>query len=501
MFKKKIFNKIRSLSKIDKIFILVVVLGIIWELFAFYRFPRQSWVDGLLEAWYMTKGLIIYKDFTSQYFPLLYMIMIPFHKIFGFSQVPTMYLAPLWSFSIYIILCVTCVKWLKGWQRILPIIFFLIWDPTLSENHFFTTNFHALINLVIFILWWLEYQKPKKITAILLGLFMSFSFLSSQIVIFFIGAILISLVFRSLKERERKYWQSLILTTIFFSLPSLIVFVWLYKTGALPGFYYWNFTYYFTKIYPFSAYGKSLRDILFYLSIHSPFLLLIPVIIKDKNYLKPQLIFTFFILFSLPITFLFALFYPQRFNMTMPISALFLGLGMKLAGKQPKKRKLTFWVLGLVILINFVTIIYAFIPQYTSYFNRPKENQILDKVKEGDVFWKAEEWVKKNTPQDARLFVTVNALFYFVTDRLPSSSRAASNLPFVYRPIEVFKTELREKPPDYWVIDERNWQRYPNFNCQDVAEFLTKVLNCEPVVARFDYITIRKHVGGSSFCF
>ena len=117
-----------------------------------------------------------------------------------------------------------------------------------------------------------------------------------------------------------------------------------------------------------------------------------------------------------------------------------------------------------------------------------------------DPMYKAVEWIKKNTPQNAKLFATTDSLVYLKTKRLPINAYATSNLPVVYTPFDKFKQALSTTPPDYWVIDERQWDRFHDFGYDEASEILQKILACEEVVAQIEHITIRKHKQGKNLC-
>ena len=486
------------------VFVIVLVASVFWLLYAFYRFPRQSWVDGLLESWFLSKGLVMYRDFTNQYPPLLFIILMPFHKIFGFSQNPTMYLAPITSLGTLAVLAYVSFKWLKGWVKIIPIMFYAFWDPILSENHFMTTSFHSIINLLVFVVWWSWYAAPKKIKAFILGLLLSLSLLTMQIVVFFIALIFVSVLYRVLKDRKKVGDSHFFLVLLGFLLPCLLVIWWLFKTGAFPDFYYWNITYYFPGIYPFFAMGKGARDLRMYLAIISPILILAYVWFTkiSRNGFFTQTFYAVVVAASLPATFWFAIFHPSRFYMMMPIFALIFGLGTNIFFKEKTKNKKIFaLMMAGIVFFNLLVFIKDLTPIYAKFINHPREYQMLDRIYENDPIYQSIEWVKNNTPENSRLFVTETSLFYFASRRLPSSSRATMSLPWVFEPLSLFKEELIKNPPDYWVIDERNWIRFKNFGYQHIVDFFKKIITCDRPIIKFDYITITKHSGGSKFCF
>lgn len=494
----------RNRKRYDFIFVIVLLVSVFWLLYAFYRFPRQSWVDGLLESWFLSKGLVMYRDFTNQYPPLLFIALVPFHKIFGFSQIPTMFLAPITSLATLAVLAYVSFRWLRGWTKVIPILFYVFWDPILSENHFMTTSFHSIINLLIFAVWWSWYTTPKKIKALLLGLFLSFSLLTMQIVVFFVAVVFISILYRALKDRKKVVYGHFFSVLLGFLLPCFLVIWWLSKTGAFPDFYYWNITYYFSGAYPFAVMGKSARDLRMYLAIISPVVIIFYLWLAQirKRYFLSQIFWAAIITISLPATFWFAVFHPSRFYMMMPMLALIFGLGANIFLKEKVKNKKIFILITAgIIFLNLFTFVKDLVPVYARFLNHPRKFQMLDRITENDPMYTAIEWVKKNTSENSRLFVTESSLFYFASRRLPSSSRATMSLPMVFEPLSLFKEELIENPPDYWVIDERNWIRFKNFGYQYVVDFFKKIISCDKPIVKFDYITITKHTGGSSFCF
>ena len=121
------FGRITNLQDFlkEKSLIFIIFLGIVWEIYVFIRFPKQAWVEGLLEAWYAYKGLVFYKDFTTTYLPFLHLTMMPFHVIFGFTQTPTLVLSPIVSIMTFLTIIIFSWRFLSGWYKYIPPLFFL----------------------------------------------------------------------------------------------------------------------------------------------------------------------------------------------------------------------------------------------------------------------------------------------------------------------------------------------------------------------------------------
>lgn len=491
----------------------VFLLGL-WLLYAFYKFPRQSWVDGLLESWFLSKGLVMYRDFTNQYFPLLFMLLVPFHKIFGFSQMPTVYLAPVTSIFTLCVLAYFSYKYIKGWVKVIPPLFFAFWDPILLENHFTTAAFHSIVNLLIFVSWYVWYDKPTRFKVVVLGFLLSISLLSMQIVILYVLVVICAVLYRTLTDKKNLGINHFLLFLTGFFIPCLFILLWLKLTGAWSGFWYWNVSYYFSGTYPFLSMGKSSRDFRMFIGIFSPLIISLFICIENlfkyfqgrfnniKSRIQIKDFWVFLISLILPATFLFAVFHPSRFYMAMSQTAFVFGISLSsIKERSNTKRYYLLTLLGLIIFLNTFTFIKDLIPIYERYFNYPRKYQMLDKIVENDPIYPAINWIKGNTPENSKLFVTESSLFYFASQRFPSSSRATMSLPMLFRPLSSFREEIIAKPPDYWVIDERNWTRFINFGYKDVSDYIKKIVSCGKVVARFDYITIVKHAADNVSCF
>lgn len=499
------FLRLKQLIAENKLFFLVVFVGLIWEVIVFYKFPKEAWIDGLMQSWYMSQGLVIYKDTSSMYFPILYLLMIPFHQIFGFTQTPTLLLAPINSLLIFILLSVVSWNWLKGRFRILPLVFFLIWEPYLSANRFSSTAFLNAVTFIVFVLWWKWYQKPQKITAFLMGLFLGISLLTVQIVWLYVMVVMFSLVFKCWKER--KHLNSLIITLVAFCLPITFVFLWLISHNALSDFWTRAIAYYFVASgYPYSM-GREFNNILIFVAVFSTLVLIFRKIqLQLSNFRKEsnlsKSIFLALILLSFLIPFWFAIFHYSRFQSSLAICSFIFGFAVQQVFLSRKKdiifNKL---IIGMVVFANIIGIYQVLIPKYKTNFAFPQEKTILTKIQKDDPFLEVIEWVRKNTPDGSKILAMTDSLIYLETNRLPINSHATSNLPVAYEPLDQFKQKIKNQPPDYWVVDERQWKRFNEFGYERTVLFLQKILSCESEVAKIEYITIRKHETWRSECF
>lgn len=483
-------------------FFLVFILAVAWEVFVFLNFPQQAFVQGLVESWFVSKGLFFYKDFAGTYMPFLRLLMVPYHAAFGYTQQATMLLAPLFSIATLAVLAYASVKYLTSWARFVPIIFFVSWNQFIGENHFTTTTFLGFLVLVTLLFWWSFFKKPQRIKLLFLGMLSGFCLLTLQLMASLVGVILVSVVFKAIKDRG--WSKNLAYYFIGFLFPIVAILAIMTINGALPAFYYWTVVYHLTD-YPYAGFGKTTQDTLTFFSIHSPLALLGFIgyynIFKKDYSASLQLFFLLLALLVLAVSFWFALFHPLRFQITLPAISFAFGIALQ----QVIKIRPLFRLLGLVLVVaiiwfNFKNIYEYVLPRYEGILLDPPERQIVSWLYEDDPMYRAVVWIKQNTPPESRIFVLGDILFYFESERLISHARGASNIPFYFQSFDLFLEEILQKPPDYWVIDERDFRRFKEFEYGHLVDPFQKLLNCQEEIARFDYWVVRKQVSLDPSC-
>lgn len=466
------------------------LIAVLWELFIFIKLPKQAFIQGLLESWLVSQGLIFYKDFGGQYLPFLRLLMVPLHNIFGFNQYTTIVLAPITSITILLILFKACEKWLTGWFKLIPIIFFTVWHTFLSNNHFVATSFlgaSVLISVILWLLWW---EKQTRIKSFLIGLLSAFSVFTLQIVLPFYVILNLSFLLKLRDQGIRKVCSHFLMSFLGFLIPTLIIVLWSLSKGALYDLYTATIKYHFTN-YPYSSLGRGTENILIFLSIHLPIILFFITNFKNLRNLSLA-----FLAISLPLTFWFAIFHPLRFEISLPSFALLFGVAVQdiFRNESLKFRKISYLLLFLILAVNFFTIAkYRLISYKEKLFETVYSHQIISKIYPDDPMYDAVNWIRINSNSQDKIFVLGDALFYVESGRLPANRRAVASEPFVYVPFEEFKAELEDRWPSYWVVDERLWKRFDDFGYKELARSFQELIKKDPVVARFDYWTIRKH--------
>lgn len=470
---------------------IIFLLAVAWELFIFVTLPKQAFMQGFLESWLVSRGLVFYKDFGGQYLPFLRLLMIPIHNIFGLNQYTTIALAPITTVAVLYLLFLAGRKWLEGWFSLIPIVFFSIWHTFLSNNHFLATSFLGLTVLMSVILWISWWERPTLKKSFLIGLLSAASIFTMQIVLPFLVILNVSLFLKFTKSRIKSIAPHFLALGAGFLIPTLIISIWFLFKGALTDLYNLTIKYHLTN-YPYASLGRETESIFVFLSIHLPV-----IIVLFTKFKLSKKISLFFSLLLLPLAFWFAIFHPIRFEISLPAFALVFGIATQglMKNKTGKLRKTGIGLLSVILAINLFTILKYKVESYkVKLFETKYLYEIISEVYPGDPMYTSIEWMKKNSDPQEKIFVLADALFYIKTDRLPANRRAVASEAFVYVPFEDFKSEIQASWPAYWVIDERQWRRMDDFGYKDLRTNFQKLVENDPVVAQFDYWTIRKHI-------
>lgn len=484
----------KSEKKIERLVLSVLFLSIIWEIIVFIFAPKQAYVLGLLESWYFKNGLLFYKDMANAYTPLLNFIMYAYHELFGYGLNQTILLAPIVSIANLVILYLVGRKWLSGLSRIAPLIFYEIWAGYLGANSFTTTSFLGILILISFIYWLGWLKKPQKTLSFVLGLLFSFSVLTIQIVAPFIAVLSLAVLVKSIKLKKIIYFIYLCLGII---IPVGILFYWVWANNIVNEFLYWNILYYFDG-YPYSGLTKDVSMVAAFVAIHSTILVYSLGAPRDED--RIQYVYTILSILVIALTFWFSVFHPFRFQISLPLMSLILGMGIEryLSGKRSKLKN---FILGVALGATVLCSILYIIPRYFISLSFKNVGRIISEVYPGDLMFDTVEWVKSNTPINSKIFLLGDTYFYFVAKRLPANYRnALGNEQMLFFPLNKLQEELMANRPDYWVIDERLYLTYSNWNKNNLSVTIKKFLSCQTEIKKFDYWIVAKLNSSTEAC-
>lgn len=441
-----------------------------------------------LETWFFYKGLIWYKEFPAEHFPLGRLILLPIHLLFNWSFRPDPFVSLFCGlFSLGLI-----YRFGKKYFSIIGIsislFFFTIffWYFTTGVSFFHEILIASLLLWSIYLLFDISMSKTISLKKLLsLGILLSSAELSGQIATLTIAVFTFLLIYL-IKVKSRNSQMLVSSGSTLFAgllLPLLPLLIYFISNNALSDFFYWNVTYYLTYATDASKNLLSLpyKIILpFYLPLIGLFLLMFAK--KNRNF-KNISIFLLS-LSTIPGT-IFSIFHFHHFNYALPILSLNAGIIFsKTLGNELLKR-----ILNIVTILALLFVFFGIIlPWHLSRLIFPPSLKIYNlETTPGDNTHETIEWLKKNTSPNSRIMVAGTPIVYFASDRLPAS-RPAKGIPYTWTPLQKVREEMVSKPPQYWIVDQRFLTRIAKDNGRiDIQDFVEGLIsNCHKKVAQFD---------------
>lgn len=472
--------------------VFIFLLTAVWQIFLFFRLRNLVWTQGFIENFFMSKGLIIYKDFVDTYPPIYKLLLWPIHSIFNYDLRITIYLSLLINLAIIILLCIFTKRYLKPWAGIFALLFFALWNSYILPLNLLEPEamigFLLLVSCFLF-LKWLENKQAK--IAFVLGLILALVISVKQItllpVIAFAGIMFVY------EKRSLKWLLAGII------LPYIPVFIWFAMKGALRDAFFWNILHYLGGYYPYSERGRETRDVINFAILSTPIFTALIWLVKkgfrQKKVDKKLAVVTLPAAALLPAIW-FSVFFPNRFLSILPISSLLFGWILETLSDKIKNtnERVLISVLVLVLLIPQAwRITTEIVPAYIENIKKKQEVEIYNQHLPGSPEYEIAQWFKENTPEDTKILVFGDAMLYFDAQRLPANNRVYA-LPWLYRPLPEFEKLLQEKPPVYWLVDERLFERFEQLGDAEMAEFIKNHLDqsYQREAAREDYWVIRE---------
>lgn len=487
-------------------------LVIIWQLLLFFRINRFTWEHGIVEPWFVTKGLMFYKDFSAAYTPLPKILIIPINLLTGWNIYTTVVLA-----FIQVLLAIWLIFWVSGklfsgLPRVISLFFFGLWFSFILKQNTFEMN--LLMGMLILLLVGLLFswfKSHSQLLSLLIGVVTASAIFSTQHTAL-VGAIILLIMCSHIYLQRNSlsviFYQTILPYLMGLAIVSLPITGWFYLKGSLYDLYFWTVDYYLrSNAYPFNKLGYSLNDLKMLALVGTPFIILTIYLVnlligsafikelKKGNIFYWQIASLWLILLTTTIPILGAVFHPRRFLYVLPLLSLLAGW---MAYQIPKTKQAT-----LVKLSSFLTIpllIYSLteiLPWYKSAIAQGTTQAIYDDYHRGDNAYETVEWLTQNTNPNSKILVfDGNPLIYFKAQRLPSNNRTYP-FPWVYEPFDQMKLLLQDKPPDYWVVDERLFRRFYQWGYSYQADYIRNHidLNFRKIIS-FDWMSVyerKKH--------
>ena len=456
---------------------MVFILAIVWQIVSYFSLPHLVELPGIIESWLTYKGLIYYKDFATFHFPLGRWIMLPFYLASNWNLEAGPLVALLSSIVVIWLLSSLFKRFFSIKGASIAIIFFVIFNLYFATGIvFYHEMFIGLLLLVcLYLLLQIYKDKFKNYTAsFLLGIMLSITLLSVQIAAITIAAFAQAylLLARDVQIKRTVFIRSTLSATIGVFLPILIFVAYFVEHNALSEMIFWNIDYYKTYSGEYEKLSFISLPWIELVAFYIPLVTLL--IINFKNLLskvvnKFDLAFLVLSLSTIPFIF-YSVFHFHHVSYALPLFSVFAGYSYVRLSK-PKYIKAIF-------LASFTVLVFASIIPW--YWNRIQLNRPLKVVNDtypGDGMYESAQWIKNNTSDDSKILVAGDPLFYFRSERIPSSKHMYVS-PYNWEPFNLIMPEVNSNPPDYWIIDTNFMTRLEKeYKKSSIVDYIRQQLN------------------------
>ncbi len=140
-----------------------------------------DWPEMLLYPWFLTKGLVYYRDVVLAYVPGAYYLLHGLYSVIGYSVLSERMIAYGFIFMTDILVYVTARRLTKSlWPSAMALFFFVLWQPIFSGNTIWYETILAPVYLVAY-LYALRYvEKPTFRTILSVGITLAIATLIKQ---------------------------------------------------------------------------------------------------------------------------------------------------------------------------------------------------------------------------------------------------------------------------------------------------------------------------------
>lgn len=414
-----------------------------------------------VEVWMMGKGLTLHKDFIAFHFPLVRIILLPFHLLFNWNfKIEPFFGLATGIATLFVIYKFGEKFFIKKHSTIVALLFFTCFYWFYATGISF---YHEMvIGLFIMISVYFYYCRRWFLTSF----FLSLALLSGQVSVVTIATFGLILLFN---EHSRK---NLFTLALGFLIPIGLMITYYVNKNALYEFYRWNVLYYLT----YAGYDKNLPMN----QIQDLVASFIPILPLTFSFKKNWFIYLLAIS-TIPFNF-FSVFHFHHLSYSLPILAITAGFAYEAIFRSKIVKqifKFSLLAFGLIFIVSIF-------PWYKNHLIIKPNFSIANDVTPGDNMDLTINWVKQNSTEKDTLMVFGDSFFYVRSNRLPAV-RASSGMPYAWEPFYQVKDEIHNNPSDFWIIDEQFKNRIvKNYNKQEMIDFMNEELNsCYRLVKEF----------------
>lgn len=442
----------------------------------------------VLENWFFIKGLVWYKEFPAEHFPLGRLVLLPTQLLSNWSFKLDPFVALLTGSLSLLLIYRFGKKYLTHYGTTVSLLFFTIffWYFTTGVQFFHEILIGLLLLSSTYLLFNMYMEKKLSQKKLLIsGILLSATELSGQIATLSIATLasLLLYLIKSRSKSQKKFLKSITIVLLGTVIPLFPFLVYFTANNALIDFFYWNVPYYLTYASDASK-NLSILPYKIILTFYLPLITLLVLTLMKRNRNIKNVSMLLLSMSTIPSV-VFSIFHFHHFNYALPILALTAGMTFsQTPGYKLLKRVLKTTLLGALLLV-FANVI---LPWHRSRIIFPPSLRIYNlETTPGDNTHETIEWLKKNTSPSSRIMVLGTSIVYLRSDRLPAS-RPAKGIPYTWTPMESVKQEMIAAPPDYWIVDRRFLNRIVISNRrEDIKNFIDEELaRCFSKVVQYD---------------
>jgi hypothetical protein len=261
----------------------IVVLGALGiHLWYLFHTTFVDWPEMILYPWFLSKGLLYYRDVVLAYVPGSYYILYALYRILGFSVASERIIAYGFILLTDILVYIVAKRLLKSsLLGLLSVLFFVFWQPIFSGNTIWYETILAPVYLIGLLMVIRYTDRPSVRNAIYVGIVLAIASLIKQTAAWSI-AIICLYVWMSAKDKITGFWRAVLVGCIPVG-ANLLAWGYFALLGAGKEYGYWSYGFLFALSHASSEYMMmpSRGEILLILPAFIP--LIASLIVSRRN--------------------------------------------------------------------------------------------------------------------------------------------------------------------------------------------------------------------------
>ncbi len=220
--------------------VVFIIAGLSVHLWYLYHTTFVDWSEMLLYPWFLTKGLLYYRDIVLAYVPGAYYLLFVLYKLLGFTVSSERIIAYGFILLTDVLVYVASKRLTKNkWFAAASLAFFIFWQPIFYGNTIWYETILAPIYLLTLLAVSSYFEKPNTNNAFSIGLMLALASLMKQTAVWSILVVCIA-VWLSDQKKLVGFWRAIVVGIVPVAANAL---VWAYFSfmGAGKEYIYWSY--------------------------------------------------------------------------------------------------------------------------------------------------------------------------------------------------------------------------------------------------------------------